>query len=164
MFEKTHNPNYQELNQLIEIIARNRAQDINISEVESTKLDNLLDFISVNGLIPKWMGRAPSESHKDDVVMYLEGSTKETIDFESTPAYIQWGNHTNLKCIHLGFLGLNFTILKNSENVFSHEMKKNLDEDEIREISNMVKRTCWQYPEYKSISEILTEEKTRDLS
>jgi hypothetical protein len=96
--------------------------------------------------------------------MYLKGQTSETAEYESSAAYIQWGNQTNLKCTHLGFLGIDFTIIKNSEAVFNHEMRRNLDESEIRDVSNVLKRSSWQSVEYKSIAEIIAEEKANDLS
>lgn len=164
MSENINKPNYEELNELINIIAKTRATELDISSEEILKLDNLLDYVSANGSMPRWMGKAPRETDKDDVVMYMQGTTRDTEDVESSKAYIQWGNQTNIKCIHLGFLGVNFTILKNSEVVFNHEMKRNLNEEEIRKVSNVFKRTSWLFPQYKSVSEILAEDKINRLS
>jgi hypothetical protein len=43
-------------------------------------------------------------------------------------------------------------------------MRRNLDESEIRDVSNVLKRSSWLSVEYKSIAEIIAEEKANDLS
>ena len=164
MSEEIYKNNFDELNEIISSIARNRALEYVLPAEEILKLADLVDHISENGTIPRWLGKAPKENDKDDVVMYLKGQTSETAEYESSAAYIQWGNQTNLKCTHLGFLGIDFTIIKNSEAVFNHEMRRNLDESEIRDVSNVLKRSSWQSVEYKSIAEIIAEEKANDLS
>ena len=164
MSEEIYKNNFNELNEIISSIARNRALEYVLPAGEILKLADLVDHISENGTIPEWLGKAPTENDKDDVVMYLKGQTYETAEYESSAAYIQWGNQTNLKCTHLGFLGVNFTIIKNSESVFNHEMRRNLDESEIRDVSNVLKRSSWLSVEYKSIAEIIAEEKANDLS
>jgi hypothetical protein len=161
MSENLNKPNYEELNELINIIAKTRAAELEIPAEETLLLDNLLEYVSINGSMPRWMGKAPKDLEKDDVVMYIEGTTREIEDLEPTRAYIQWGNQTNVKCIHLGFLGVNFTILKNSEVIFNHEGRRNLSEEEIRTVSNVFKRTTWSYPQYKNVSDILAEDNSK---
>ncbi len=169
MSEEIRRENYYELNEIIDLIARRRAEELILPAEERLKLDDLLDHISDNGDVPESLGIAPIETIKDDVVMYVKGKTTKASFLESVPAYIvpayiQWGNQTNLKCKHLGVLGVNFTILDNSEVVFNHEMRRNLSESEIRDLSNVLKRTSWLSVEYKSMTEIEAEEKANDHS